>query len=98
MRRVNKSRVEGHCGVDVEIDLLLSIDGIEASAFLGNTDEPQIKGQVPFKVLIDESLDVLVFGGWREAYEDVAEFVSKLKSLHEYAEKRVKELGWEVET
>ena len=97
MNHFNKAAVISQCSLDVETTLFMSVEGIEVGVFIGETEEPQMEGRVSFKVLIDDSLDVLGFGGGFEAYEEVAEFVGKLKSLHEYAEKRVKELGWEVE-
>jgi len=81
--------------IEVDTNSWMLLEGIETSIFIGQADEP-IEITESYESLIDKHLDSYIFHGKIAALHDdeTAAFITKLKSMAEYAECRAKELGW----
>lgn len=82
--------------LDVDFDLWLTETEIEASVYVGATDEPQLVVTESLESLIDKTLEAY---GWSDKIhsahkEDVERLLTTLKNAYEYAERRVQELGF----
>ena len=84
--------------IEVDTYTWMMHEGIETSVYIGQSDEP-IEITESYESLIDKHLASYIFHDKISALHDdeTAAFIAKLKSMAEYAERRAKELGWEVE-
>ena len=89
------------CNVEVEVGAWLTESGIETTVYIGRgVDMPAAETHETYEELIDRSLTgYTVMNGelLPEHYAEVSVFLEGLKSAYQYAEKRAKEMGWEVE-
>ena len=81
--------------LEVEADGWLTTEGVEITVYIGNTDDPQVEIVHPYEKMIDQHLEAYLFDGKiAELHKDEAvRFLAKMKEMHEYAEKRARELG-----
>jgi len=84
--------------IEVQAYTWIMSGGIETSVYIGQSDEP-IEITESYESLIDQHLESYIFDGKISAlhHDETAVFIAKMKEMYEYAERRAKELGWEVE-
>ena len=84
--------------IEVDTYTWMMHEGIETSVYIGQSDEP-IEITESYESLIDQHLEAYIFDGKISAlhHDETAAFIAKMKEMVEYAERRAKELGWEVE-
>ena len=83
--------------LDVDFDLWLTETEIEASVYVGATDEPQLVVTESLESLIDKTLESY---SWSDKIhsahkEDVERLITTLNTACEYAEERVREMGFD---
>ncbi len=83
--------------IKVQADIGMLFEGIETLVFVGDTNEP-IETIESYESLINKHLESYVARGVINAvhHDEIDGFITKLKSVHEYAEQQAKLLGWEA--
>jgi len=81
--------------IEVQADGWMTNEGVEITVYIGDTDDPQMEVTHSYESLIDQHLEAYLFDGKiAELHKDEAtRFIAKMKEMHEYAEKRARELG-----
>ena len=82
--------------VEVEAGSWLTETGIETTVYIGDVDMPQVVKTESLESLIAKTLlsYAVEFKIASEHKEDVEQLLVMLKNAHEYAEKKVQEMGF----
>jgi N-acetylglucosamine-6-phosphate deacetylase len=83
--------------VEVEAGSWLTETGIETTVYIGDVDMPQVVKTESLESLIAKTLLSYGFGDTIASIhkEEVEQLLAMLKNAHEYAEERVREMGFD---
>jgi hypothetical protein len=83
--------------IEVEAGAWLTETGIETTVYIGDVDMPQVVKTESLESLIDKTLLSYGFGDTMASThkEDVERLLTTLNTACEYAEERVRELGFD---
>lgn len=83
--------------IEIEAGAWLTETGIETTVYIGDVDMPQVVKTESLESLIDKTLLSYGFGDTMASIhkEDVERLLTTLNTACEYAEERVRELGFD---
>lgn len=83
--------------IEVEASAWLTETGIETTVYIGDVDMPQVVKVESLESLIDKTLLSYEVEFKIASYhkEDVEQLLATLKNAYEYAERRVREMGFD---